>query len=358
MAKNLFGALIAGGIVAMLMFQVFVNVGMTIGIMPITGVPLPLMSYGGSSVIVTFLALGLLQSIHVQAPDRNASASGRVRALSHVSMRRTSNVKKQVLVSVDRGETRVALLEATGNPPPPKPRHTAPQRQRGQTRPPATASPSSTWSAAAAARSSATSTRARSTTSSPASRPRSSTSASRRTASCTSTRSCCPASRRRAAAAARRQGAGKITDLLKPGQEIVVQVVKDPLKTKGARLSMELRSPAATWSTRRRARASASRAGSTTRSATACARRPRSSTCRAAARSSARPRRAPSAPTSSASCKYLYKLHEVLQQARRGDAGAGDGLPGGRPLGARRARHLLRRTSSARSSTTRSSTTG
>ena len=52
----------------MLMFQVFVNVGMTIGIMPITGVPLPLMSYGGSSVLVTFLAVGLLQSIYVQAP--------------------------------------------------------------------------------------------------------------------------------------------------------------------------------------------------------------------------------------------------------------------------------------------------
>ncbi len=67
MAKNLYGALIAGGIAAMLMFQVFVNVGMTIGIMPITGVPLPLMSYGGSSVIVTFLAVGLLQSIHAQA---------------------------------------------------------------------------------------------------------------------------------------------------------------------------------------------------------------------------------------------------------------------------------------------------
>ena len=42
MAKNLFGALIAGGVLAMLMFQVFVNVGMTIGIMPVTGVPLPL----------------------------------------------------------------------------------------------------------------------------------------------------------------------------------------------------------------------------------------------------------------------------------------------------------------------------
>jgi rod shape determining protein RodA len=66
MAKNFYGTLVAGGIVAMLMFQVFVNVGMTLGIMPITGVPLPLMSYGGSSVIVTFLALGLLQSIYVQ----------------------------------------------------------------------------------------------------------------------------------------------------------------------------------------------------------------------------------------------------------------------------------------------------
>ena len=78
MAKNLYGALIAGGIVAMLMFQVFVNVGMTIGIMPITGVPLPLMSYGGSSVLVTFLALGLLQSIHVAgARDRAGSRKGR-----------------------------------------------------------------------------------------------------------------------------------------------------------------------------------------------------------------------------------------------------------------------------------------
>jgi rod shape determining protein RodA len=67
MAKNLYGTLISGGILAMLMFQVFVNVGMTIGIMPITGVPLPLMSYGGSSVLVTFIALGLLQSIYVQA---------------------------------------------------------------------------------------------------------------------------------------------------------------------------------------------------------------------------------------------------------------------------------------------------
>ena len=76
MAKNLYGSLVAAGIIAMLMFQVFVNVGMTVGIMPITGVPLPLMSYGGSSVIVTLLALGLLQSVHVQAREI-ALAKGR-----------------------------------------------------------------------------------------------------------------------------------------------------------------------------------------------------------------------------------------------------------------------------------------
>lgn len=65
-AKNLYGALVAGGVVAMLMFQVFVNVGMNLGIMPITGITLPLLSYGGSSVITTLLALGLLHSIYVQ----------------------------------------------------------------------------------------------------------------------------------------------------------------------------------------------------------------------------------------------------------------------------------------------------
>jgi rod shape determining protein RodA len=77
MAKDLFGSLIAAGVAAMLMFQVFVNIGMTIGIMPITGVTLPLMSYGGSSVITTMLAVGLLQSIYVQA-RASASLKGRV----------------------------------------------------------------------------------------------------------------------------------------------------------------------------------------------------------------------------------------------------------------------------------------
>ncbi len=77
MAKDLFGSLVAAGVAAMLMFQVFVNVGMTIGIMPITGVTLPLMSYGGSSVITTLLAVGLLQSIYVQARASQA-LKGRV----------------------------------------------------------------------------------------------------------------------------------------------------------------------------------------------------------------------------------------------------------------------------------------
>ncbi len=76
MAKDLFGSLIAAGVAAMLMFQVFVNVGMAVGIMPITGVTLPLMSYGGSSVISIMLGVGLLQSIYVQA---RASSTSKMR---------------------------------------------------------------------------------------------------------------------------------------------------------------------------------------------------------------------------------------------------------------------------------------
>jgi rod shape determining protein RodA len=56
--------LVAGAIVAMIGFQVFVNIGMTVGIMPITGIPLPLMSYGGSHTLTTLVAIGLLLGIH------------------------------------------------------------------------------------------------------------------------------------------------------------------------------------------------------------------------------------------------------------------------------------------------------
>ena len=75
LSKNLYGTLIAGGIAAMLMFQIMVNVGMTLGVMPVTGITLPLMSYGGSSVIATFLAIGLLQSIHAQAQLNSSTRS-------------------------------------------------------------------------------------------------------------------------------------------------------------------------------------------------------------------------------------------------------------------------------------------
>jgi rod shape determining protein RodA len=75
-AKNLFGALLAGGITVMLLFQLFVNVGMNVGIMPITGVTAPLLSYGGSSLLATFLAIGLLQSVNAQARE-TAAVKGR-----------------------------------------------------------------------------------------------------------------------------------------------------------------------------------------------------------------------------------------------------------------------------------------
>ncbi len=70
-ARDLFGTLLAGGVISMLLFQIFVNIGMTVGIMPITGVPLPLMSYGGSSVLVTFMAIGVLQSVHARSRIAN-----------------------------------------------------------------------------------------------------------------------------------------------------------------------------------------------------------------------------------------------------------------------------------------------
>jgi rod shape determining protein RodA len=79
-SKNLYGALVAGGITAMLMAQVFVNVGGNLGIMPITGIPLPLMSYGGSSVVMTLIALGFLQSVHVQAREVASAKQGEMAA--------------------------------------------------------------------------------------------------------------------------------------------------------------------------------------------------------------------------------------------------------------------------------------
>jgi rod shape determining protein RodA len=65
-ARDRFGFLLAAGIVAMLFFHVLVNIGMTVGIMPITGIPLPFMSYGGSAVMTDFAAVGVLLNIYSQ----------------------------------------------------------------------------------------------------------------------------------------------------------------------------------------------------------------------------------------------------------------------------------------------------
>jgi rod shape determining protein RodA len=67
LSKDSYGKLVAAGIACAILFQVFVSVGMNLGIMPITGIPLPLMSYGGSAVISTLLMVGVLQSIHIRS---------------------------------------------------------------------------------------------------------------------------------------------------------------------------------------------------------------------------------------------------------------------------------------------------
>ena len=65
-ARDRFGFLLAGGLVAMLVFHIMVNIGMTVGIMPITGIPLPFMSYGGSAILTNYAAVGILLNIYAQ----------------------------------------------------------------------------------------------------------------------------------------------------------------------------------------------------------------------------------------------------------------------------------------------------
>ncbi|WP_405687953.1 rod shape-determining protein RodA [Streptomyces sp. NBC_00057] len=65
---ELYGTIVAAGIIAWFAFQAFENIGMTLGIMPVAGLPLPFVSYGGSSMFAVWVAVGLLQSIRVQRP--------------------------------------------------------------------------------------------------------------------------------------------------------------------------------------------------------------------------------------------------------------------------------------------------
>ncbi|MDI5964773.1 rod shape-determining protein RodA [Streptomyces sp. SL13] len=67
-ATDLYGTVIAAGVVAWLSFQSFENIGMTLGIMPVAGIPLPFVSYGGSSMFAVWIGIGLLQSVRMQRP--------------------------------------------------------------------------------------------------------------------------------------------------------------------------------------------------------------------------------------------------------------------------------------------------
>ena len=67
LSRDMYGSILAGGVAVMFLFQVFVNMGMTIGIMPVTGIPLPFVSYGGTAMIAFLMLVGLLEAIHLRA---------------------------------------------------------------------------------------------------------------------------------------------------------------------------------------------------------------------------------------------------------------------------------------------------
>ena len=66
LSSDFFGTLIAVGVLGIFAFQIFENIGMTMGIMPITGIPLPFMSYGGSAIISCFIAIGLVANVNMR----------------------------------------------------------------------------------------------------------------------------------------------------------------------------------------------------------------------------------------------------------------------------------------------------
>ena len=249
-------------------------------------------------------------------------------------------MKKQVLVSVDRGETRVALLEATGTPaakptprraraPEGEPRRGLPRRRALLRAPRQPLDRRQHLQGQGRQRPARPRGRVR------RHRPRQERLPARR-------RDRPARASRRPAAAAARRAARRSPTCSSPGQEIVVQVVKDPLKTKGARLSMELTiagrymvytptgegvgvSKRLDDKERERLRREAKGldlhgGGAIIRTAAHGAKR----------------------EDFERELQYLFKLHEVLEKRVEELAGAGARLPGGRPLGPRRARHLLR----------------
>ena len=70
-SKDIFGRIVTTGMIAYLLFAIWQNIGMTIGVMPITGITLPLVSYGGSSLLTTILSLGLVMNIGMRKTKIN-----------------------------------------------------------------------------------------------------------------------------------------------------------------------------------------------------------------------------------------------------------------------------------------------
>jgi rod shape determining protein RodA len=87
-SRDAFGRLLAAGVTTMLLFQTFVNVAMNIGLLPVTGIPLPFISAGGSSLVSIFISLGLLQSVLVHSQTRRYDARPHVRVPANIRLRR------------------------------------------------------------------------------------------------------------------------------------------------------------------------------------------------------------------------------------------------------------------------------
>jgi hypothetical protein len=87
-SRDSFGKLLAAGVTSMLLFQVFVNIGMNVGLLPVTGIPLPLISAGGSSLISVFICLGILQSVLVHAQARRYDTRPNVNVPASLRLKR------------------------------------------------------------------------------------------------------------------------------------------------------------------------------------------------------------------------------------------------------------------------------
>ena len=251
LSKNLYGTLIAGGIAAMLMFQILVNVGMTLGIMPVTGITLPLMSYGGSSVIATFLAIGLLQSIHVQARLNSTTQQGAnpTVALSHLEHTQTQHARPDApLIAAARcawcSAQRRKETHEEEHPRQRRPRARPGSRARGegdarQRQAPKKAAPSDEWKVAELyverrGRRSIVGNIYKGKVDNvlPGMEAAFVDIGLERNGFLHVDEIVLPGGQ---AVPKRGRGRGRrIDELIKPGQEIIVQVVKDPLKTKGA----------------------------------------------------------------------------------------------------------------------------